>query len=429
MVHNCLRRNSTKENSLLVARRILRFLGKIDDIKSIELEGSGFMNFFICENKLYSVIDQVFRKGRYFGESSENTGKRVHIEYVSANPTGPLHVGHGRSAAYGSCISNLLKATGFEVHREYYINDFGRQINILALSVWLRYLALDSNTEFPDSGLYQGRYINSIAKKIFGRYNRTFYFKSTKLEKQVSKLSCSNHKEKLLDSLISEMTLLIGENTNLFTVYSLNNILLQINKDLTKLGVCYDNWFYESTLADSDIIKKNMRTLEKNKLVYKLDGATWFKSSNFGDSKDRVLCRSNGEQTYFSMDSLYHTKKYEGKYDLIINIFGSDHHGYVKRIESFVKGIGQDQKKIKSILLQFAVLYRKGKVVSMSTRSGEFITIRSLISEIGKDATRFFYITRKPDQHLEFDIDLAKSNESKIIFNIICGCYSQSVTV
>ncbi len=380
-------------------------------VAKVEIAGPGFLNFYIQENLHGAVLDTILEECEQYGLSKTYAGKKVQIEFVSANPTGPLHVGHGRGAAYGATIGNLLAAVGYEVQREYYVNDAGRQIDILTASVWLRYLELcDEKFTFPTNA-YQGDYIWDIAATIH-REHGDQYLHATK--SWMSDLPADEpqggDKEIYIDSIISKAKTLLEENGYaVFATCALETITNDIKDDLALFGVHYDNWFSEKSLVKDDSVHTALQTLEKNGHSYVKDDAIWFRSTDFGDEKDRVLVRANGTHTYFASDIAYHLNKYQRGFDRLINIWGADHHGYITRIKAAAEALGKDPKCLQIPLVQFANLYKGGEKLAMSTRSGEFVTLRELRKQVGKDAARFFYVMRKHEQHLDFDLDLATS--------------------
>lgn len=380
-------------------------------VARVEIAGPGFLNFYIQENLHGEILNTVLQQQANYGLANTYAGKKVQIEFVSANPTGPLHVGHGRGAAYGATIGNLLAAVGYEVQREYYVNDAGRQIDILSASVWLRYLELcDEKFTFP-SNAYQGDYVWDIAATIHREYSDK-YLHATK--EWMSDLPADEpqggDKEIYIDAIISKAKTLLGESGyEIFTSCALDTITKDIKDDLELFGVHYDNWFSEKSLVTNNSVQAALKTLEENGHSYIKDDAIWFRSTNFGDEKDRVLVRSNGTHTYFASDIAYHLNKYERGFDRLINIWGADHHGYITRIKAAVEALGKDPKCLQIPLVQFANLYKDGEKLAMSTRSGEFVTLRELRKQVGKDAARYFYVMRKHEQHLDFDLDLATS--------------------
>ena len=402
-------------NSKDLADRISNEFPLDNQILKVEVAGPGFINFFVSKETHAQVLNAIDLKKEKYGHSKKKLGK-VLIEYVSSNPTGPLHVGHGRGAVFGSVLAKLLKAAGHEVDEEYYVNDYGRQMSILTVSVWLRYLQ-NSNEEIIMSDLgYQGDYIKLIAEGLV-KENKEKYLLSSEEHESIMSLLKVQKDESDIDSLISFMRKTIANGFLEIRSFALDNMLNLIKEDLDKFGVNHNLWFFESSLYREDKGNESkaneaISKLTSNNFVYEEDGALWFKSSEFKDDKDRVLQRGNGEYTYFSSDVAYHLDKYNRAYDRIINIWGSDHHGYLPRVRAAMEASGKDTEKLEVVFIQFANLIRKGEKISMSTRSGEFISLKELLEEVTSDAARFFYINRKADQHLEFDLELAKE-ESK----------------
>lgn len=383
-------------------------------IERVDIAGPGFINFFMRSTERAQMIEVILTAGDAFGRSTMGQGQKVLLEFVSANPTGPLHVGHGRSAAFGATLANLLTTAGFSVSREYYVNDAGRQMNILAVSVWLRYLTLAGEPViFPANG-YRGDYVQEMAEKLLAQHGRDFvhewYVLSMDLPADEPQ---GGDKEHYIDALIKRARELLGDaGFVLFHQYALNAVLLDIKEDLAAFGVEYDEWFSEQSLLDDGSIQQGIQALKQAGHTYEQGGALWFCATAFGDEKDRVLVRANGQTTYFASDVAYHWNKYERGFSRVINIFGADHHGYLTRLKAAVSALGHDEKALTILLVQFAILYRAGERVQMSTRSGSFVTLRELRDEVGKDAARFFYVMRKPEQHMDFDLDLAKSESS-----------------
>lgn len=401
-----------------LAQKLIDHLPESTIIEKVEIAGPGFINFFLSPKRFLQVIPEILKQGARYGESNVGQGQRVHLEYVSANPTGPLHVGHGRGAAFGSCVANLLSAAGFEVHREYYVNDAGRQMRILTLSVWLRYLQEQGEAvTFPENA-YQGQYIIDISKQLIAQYETRFHHTQASIDEALP-TDLSDDADKLIDAIIGAAETLLGKaDFDIILQHTLERILGDIKEDLAEFGVEFENWFRESSLFTDGLIQKGLDLLGKNGYVYEKEGAKWFKATEFGDEKDRVLIRENGQPTYFASDVAYHLHKYKAGYHQIIDIFGADHHGYMKRLRAFLKGLGEDPEKLHIMLVQFAILYRGKEKMPMSTRSGEFVTLRALRDEVGNDAARFFYVMRKPEQHLDFDLELAKSksNENPVYY-------------
>ncbi|MFI3188923.1 arginine--tRNA ligase [Crenothrix sp. D3] len=408
-----------KTNPRQLAEKILAALPAHESIINVELAGPGFINFFINPDAQYAVIPKIHELGRDFGLSSVGAGKKVQVEFVSANPTGPLHVGHGRGAAYGSVVADLLQAVGFEVHREYYVNDAGRQMDILATSVWIRYLEECGEVlPFP-SNAYRGDYVREIAwdihKKSGDDYRRP---SAAVLENLPADEPQGGDKELYIDALIDRAKTLLGSLYREVFQTGLKTILQDIEADLSEFGVNYQLWFSEQQLMDDGSVEKALSRLREGGYLYEQDGATWFASSQLGDEKDRVVIRENGQYTYFASDIAYHHHKLERGFDQIIDIWGADHHGYIPRVRAAIRALGADDSKLTVLLVQFASLYRGDEKVSMSTRSGEFVTLRQLRNEVGKDAARFFYAIRRSEQHLDFDLKLAtsKTNENPVFY-------------
>ena len=402
-----------------LAKIIVDQLEESSFINKIEIAGPGFINFFISDESSSSVVSEIIDQGALYGSSEIGQGKKVLLEYVSANPTGPLHVGHGRGAAYGATISNLLRAVGFKVDNEYYVNDAGRQMDILAVRIYLRYLSLcGENLRFPDNG-YQGQYIKDIAQVIYDSSGEEFYKKSDLIFTNVSKDgSEGGDKESHIDGLIENSKSILGDSFRAIFQVGIESILGGIKSDLSEFGVVFEKWFSEQSLIDTGLSESCISKLKESQKVYEKDGALWFKTTNYGDEKDRVVVRDNGNHTYFASDIAYHFDKFERGYDKIINVWGADHHGYISRVKASIDALGHSPDKLEILLVQFANLYRGGSKVQMSTRSGSFVTLEDLRKEVGNDAARFFYILRKSEQHMDFDLDLAKSktNENPVYY-------------
>ena len=385
---------------------------KLDDqILKIEVAGPGFINFFVSELTHSEILRTIDSEKDKYGHNKSKLGK-VLIEYVSSNPNGPLQVGHGRGAVFGSVLAKLLTAAGHEVDEEYYVNDYGRQMSILTVSVWLRYMQ-NSKQDITMTALgYQGDYIKLIADELT-KESKEKYMLSGRNYQEILSLLKVQEDEKDIDSLIMFMQKALAGGFAEIRSFALDNMLNIIKRDLMRFGVNHNLWFFESSLysekqEEDSKAKKAISELNEKNYVYEKDGALWFKSSEFKDDKDRVLQRSNSDHTYFSSDVAYHLDKYIRSYDRIINIWGSDHHGYLPRVKAAMKALGLDTNKLEVVFIQFANLVRSGEKISMSTRSGEFITLRELLDEVTPEAARFFYINRKADQHLEFDLELAK---------------------
>ena len=402
-----------------LAQTIIKQLGVAEFIEKTEIAGPGFINFFLSSESSSSVINEIIDSGKGYGVSNIGAGQSVLLEYVSANPTGPLHVGHGRGAAYGATVSNLLRAVGFKVDNEYYVNDAGRQMDILTVSIFLRYLELSGEkVRFPDNG-YQGSYIKDIVGRISERYGDTFQIESTLVFDGICKDGIDGgDKESHIDELIARSKNLLGADFKSIFEVGIESILNGIKEDLADFGVVFEKWFSEQSLIDNGLAKSSIDKLQKSKHVYTKDGALWFRTTEYGDEKDRVVLRENGIHTYFASDIAYHLEKFERGYDKVINVWGADHHGYIARVKASIAAFNHDPEKLEIILVQFANLYRGGKKVQMSTRSGSFVTLEDLRNEVGNDAARFFYILRKSEQHMDFDLDLAKSktNENPVFY-------------
>jgi arginyl-tRNA synthetase len=394
-----------------MAKKLIAALPESPHIKKVEVAGPGFINFFLNAASIFAVIPEILSQGAQFGHSDIGKGKKIQVEFVSANPTGPLHVGHGRGAAYGSSVADLLEATGHDVTREYYVNDAGRQMNILAVSVWLRYIELCGQTfTFPSNG-YKGMYVRDISSALKSIQDALFNRPIDDIFKDVpADEPQGGDKETHIDALIERAKSLLGD--DYLTVFNaaLNSVLDDIKEDLTQMGVTYQSWFSEKSLADNHAVEKAIQQLQTLGHVYEKDGALWFASTVFGDDKDRVVKRDNGETTYFASDIAYHINKFERGFDEVINIWGADHHGYIPRVKAALQALQLNPNRLDVRLVQFAILYRGQERVQMSTRSGSFVTLRELREEVGNDATRFFYVMRKSEQHMDFDLELAKSH-------------------
>jgi len=397
-----------------LAQKIVGALPASPAIARVEIAGPGFINFFLTRGAYQDVVRQVHAAGVAYGLSQVGRGRRVQVEFVSANPTGPLHVGHGRGAAYGACVADLLAAAGFKVHREYYINDAGRQMDILATSVWLRYLELAGEKfTFPSNG-YKGDYVYDIGATLH-RENADKYRHpaATVFAGVPADEPAGGDKEKHIDGLIERAKQLLGpEGYRKVFDLGLNVILDDIRQDLGEFGVTYDEWYSERALVERGAADTAIARLKKSGHAYEKDGALWFRSTDYGDEKDRVLVRDNGQKTYFAHDIAYHMDKLERGFTRVIDIWGADHHGYVPRVKAALAALRLDPSKLDVLLVQFAILYRGGQKAQMSTRSGEFVTLRELRGEVGNDAARFFYVLRKCEQHMDFDLDLAKSQSN-----------------
>lgn len=415
-----------KRNPRELAALLLAELPPSKLIEKAEVAGAGFINFTLAAEAKTAVVAEVLSKGADFGRGDRKNIK-VLVEFVSANPTGPLHVGHGRGAAYGASLSDLLAFAGHEVSREYYVNDAGRQMDILALSTWLRYLAcFGIEIAFPPNA-YQGDYVTEMGRDLRDAHQDRFA--RVTVEQLLAGTpglppaerkddEAKDMREQHLDALIANAKRLLGDEYGWVHGFALNEQLGDGRDDLGEFGVRFDKWFSEQSLFDTGLVERAVAQLERQGHIYVQDGAKWFRSTAFGDEKDRVVQRDNGLYTYFASDIAYHLNKYERGFDRIIDVWGADHHGYIPRVKGAVAALGLAPSKLEVALVQFAVLYRNGQKTSMSTRSGEFVTLRELRKEVGNDACRFFYVLRKSDQHLDFDLDLAKSqsNENPVYY-------------
>ncbi|MGY6631537.1 MAG: arginine--tRNA ligase [Wenzhouxiangella sp.] len=396
-----------------LAQRLLDRLPASKRVSKVEIAGPGFLNFHASAHYLKIVLREVLAQGRDYGRLPAGSQGEVLLEYVSANPTGPLHVGHGRGAAYGASLSSVMEAAGFQIHREYYVNDHGRQMDILAVSVWLRYLELaGERVPFPGNA-YRGDYIFDIARSLRERHGDELRHAGHRVTDGLPPDGDDEAAEKYIDALIGRARELLGEDGyEACFAAALDSMVDDIRSDLDEFGVHFDRWFSERSLDSSGALARAVERLDKGGWLYKKDGATWFKASELGDDKDRVVIRENGRSTYFASDVAYLLDKLERCKGTALYIFGADHHGYVPRLKAAAKGLGEDPDRLDFQLVQFAVLFRGGHKVQMSTRSGSFVTLRELREEVGNDAARYFYVMRSHEQHLDFDLDLAKSSAS-----------------
>ena len=414
-----------KANPIELANNLKEKLKSIDCFEDVQSAGPGFINIFLKRKDFVSTIGNINKFGDSYGRSNTGNGEKIQIEFVSANPTGPLHVGHGRGAAYGDVIGRILEATGSFVEKEYYINDAGRQIDILTASVILRLIKEDINDYFPQNA-YKGKYIEDIA----GKLDKEISFSSD------SKLlidNLPNDPEEEIDQVIKNLKDHDKSSWSLAKKFSLEEIVKSIKNDLKIFNVNFDHWFNESSLGDindsSSEISESINKLENDGHAYEKDGAKWLNTDISGDDKHRVLIREDGRATYFASDVAYHKNKIDRGFDRLINVWGADHHGYIKRIEASIETLGSTKEKLIVKLVQFANLFKNGKKVKMSTRSGEFYTLKDLIDDIGPDAARFYYLSKQADQHLDFDLDLAKSDSKENIFYYIQYAHARIVSL
>ncbi|MEN8211307.1 MAG: arginine--tRNA ligase [Thermodesulfobacteriota bacterium] len=352
-------------------------------VEKVEIAGPGFINFFLSNKAWHPVVDHILDQDKLYGSSNIGNSEKVQVEFVSANPTGPLHVGHGRGAAVGDSVGNILKFAGFDVQKEYYINDSGRQIKTLGTSVWLRLLQKRGDQiDFPED-CYKGDYIKELADKIFEKYGDELIQKDEKDAIAV----CAR--------------------------FAAKRILQGIKDDLSNFGITFDKWFSEQSLYDSKRVEKAIDKFKSKDLIYEEDGALWFRTMDFGDEKNRVVVRNNGLTTYFASDIAYHMEKYERGFEKVIDVWGADHHGYIKRIDASVAASGKKSEQFEVILVQLVNLLRGGKPFQMSTRAGQFVTLKDIVDEVGKDAARFLFLSRSYDSGLDFDLELAKQKNSE----------------
>ena len=415
-----------KKNPRDIASQLIAELPSSHLVKKAEMAGAGFINFTLDARAKTGVVRAVLAEAENYGRSTLGGWQKVQVEFVSANPTGPLHVGHGRGAAYGASLSSLLTFAGWDVTREYYVNDAGRQMDILGLSTWLRYLDQHGvSIPFPPNA-YQGDYVREMARQLKLAHGEKYLCPAEGILAGTPGLpaperaddEAKQQREQHLDALIARAKELLGPDWEYVHQHALNEQLSDCRDDLKEFGVEFEVWYSEKALYDTGLVARCVDLLEKKGHLYVQNGARWFKSTAFGDEKDRVVQRENGLYTYFASDIAYHLNKFERGFDKVINIWGADHHGYIPRVTGAIKALDLDADKLQVALVQFAVLYRNGQKASMSTRSGEFVTLRELRGEVGNDACRFFYALRKSDQHLDFDLDLAKSqtNENPVYY-------------
>ncbi|PLX79826.1 MAG: arginine--tRNA ligase [Desulfuromonas sp.] len=372
-----------------IAEALVAALGDGEGLCSkIEIAGPGFINFYLAPGCWYGVLDQVMRQGADYGKSDVGAGVPIQIEFVSANPTGPLHIGHGRGAAVGDAVASLLTAAGYDVQREYYVNDAGNQVGLLGRSIWLRLKELRGDTiDFPEDG-YRGDYIKDVAASLRD------------------------------DQGYGVLDLAEDESIEVCGLYGMKVLLGMIEKDLQEFGIRFDNWYSEKSLYTRDMVNTELAKLAQKGLTFKEDGALWFRTTEYGDDKDRVLIRSDGTPTYFASDVAYHMEKFERGFKKVIDVWGADHHGYVPRMKAVLKGLGHSPEDLEVLMIQMVNLLRGGEPVTMGKRSGSFVTLRDVVEEVGKDACRFFFLMRRADSQLDFDLALAKeqSNDNPVYY-------------
>ena len=410
---------AAKSNPRALAEQLIAALPDNDSIAKLEVAGPGFINIFLNTGAKFAVLEAIFDNNERYGLTDEFSDKKIQVEFVSANPTSSLHVGHGRGAAFGMSVANLLEAVGYQVTREYYVNDAGRQMDILAVSTYLRYLELNGEqVHFPVGG-YQGDYVTDIAQTIKTQQADAYVHPYAEISANVPEDAVfetnadgeqelvSGDKNAHVDGIIANSKQALGDNYEIFLNAALSEILEDIKDDLNDFGVRFERWFSEKSIADE--IEPVLAELESKGHLYEKDGNTWFRSTDFGDEKDRVVRRANGLTTYFASDIAYHKNKFERGFDTVINVWGADHHGYIARVRAALTALGIDEKRLEVILVQFVALWRGEEKIQMSSRSGKFVTLRELREEVGNDAARFYYVARKPEVHIDFDLELAKS--------------------
>ena len=371
-----LKANPRKIAEAVVARLEMPWLDRA------EIAGPGFINFYLKPDWLYTLLQEILDQGEAYGNTTAGQRQKVQVEFVSANPTGPLHVGHGRGAAFGSALANLMQAAGYDVQKEFYINDAGNQIDNLAASVEARYIELlGQAVTFPEDG-YHGKDIVETAQRIIDNAGSRYLMMSPADRREV------------------------------FKQIALDEKLLALREDLESFGVTFDEWFSERSLFEDDAVAAACRQLREKGHAYDKDGAFWLRSTDFGDDKDRVIIRDNGIPTYFASDIAYHDNKFRRGFETVINIWGADHHGYIPRMKAAVAALGYDPARLEVLVLQMVSLYQGGELVKMSKRTGQGVTLTELIEEVGRDAARYFFIMRSLDSQLDFDLDLAKSHSN-----------------
>ena len=366
-----------KKSPRQIAEALVAELGNCDFLSKVEIAGPGFVNFTLAPTCWYEVLDDIIAKGKKYGLSQVGQGRKVQVEFVSANPTGPLHIGHGRGAVVGDAVASILQAAGFDVQREYYVNDAGNQVAILGRSIWMRMREQSGETVvFPDDG-YQGEYIRDLAAKL-----------------------CEE------DPTVAGL----GEDEAIkrCTAFGVRKILDWISADLKNFGIIFDNWFSEQSLYDRGMVNTELAKLADKGLSYEQDGALWLRTTDYGDDKDRVLIKSDGSPTYFASDVAYHMEKFDRGFERVIDVWGADHHGYVPRMKAVVAGLGHPPEDLEVLLIQMVNLLRDGKAYTMGKRSGNFITLSEVVDEVGRDACRFSFLMRRSDSQLDFDLELAK---------------------
>ncbi|SLM29324.1 Arginyl-tRNA synthetase [Desulfamplus magnetovallimortis] len=385
-------------------------------VEKTEIAGPGFINIVLKKSAWYPILSIIHKEDKAFGSSEMGQGRKVQVEFVSANPTGPLHIGHGRGAAVGDAVGNILAFAGFDVSKEYYINDSGRQIRTLGRSVWLRLCeAAGKNISFPDD-CYQGDYICDIARELIGSEGNSLLKKATEPDAEKIALpleSVTEENDSSVDEQQKADALASDDPVALCAKYAADKILQGIKDDLSNFGVTFDRWFSEQSLYDSGMVQDSIKEYKNKGVIYEKDGALWFKTQMYGDEKDRVVVRQNGLTTYFASDIAYHMEKFNRGFDRVIDVWGADHHGYINRINASIEASGRSREQFDVILVQLVNLLRAGEQVAMSTRSGEFVTLKDIVDEVGRDAARFIFLSRSYDSGLDFDLEVAKQQTSE----------------
>jgi arginyl-tRNA synthetase len=411
---------AVRRNPRELAAAIVAALPPNELIARTEVAGAGFINFHLTPEAYAHELGEIHARGARYGESRSGGGVRVMVEFVSANPTGPLHVGHGRQAAYGATLANILAASGYEVAREYYVNDAGRQMDILAVSAWVRYLELCGEAlPFPENG-YRGDYVRVLAQDLKAAASEAALRRpAAAVLANLPPDAPSGDKDAYIDALIARARELVGaDGFRSVLELSLEAMLTDIREDLAEFGVVFDQWTSERAFVDSGAIDHALQVLESQKRLYRQEGALWFRATEFGDEKDRVVVRENGQKTYFASDIAYHLAKRERGFSHLIDVLGADHHGYVARVRAGLIAMGQPGECLEVQLIQFVSLFRGAEKIPMGKREAQFVTLRQLREEVGNDACRFFYLMRSHDQPLDFDLELAKSrtNENPVYY-------------
>ena len=413
---------AARANPRKLAEKIVAAIPANDFVAKTEIAGPGFINFFMTAAAWQAEMSRVLAEGAGYGRGGGGAGSKAIVEFVSANPTGPLHVGHGRHAAFGATVANLLEADGWQVHREYYVNDAGRQMDILAASVWLRYLELFGETlPFPANG-YRGEYVRPVAARLREAHGDALRRPAADVLKGLPPdEGAGGDKDQYVDAVIARAKELLGDGFRTVFAAGLADILADIRGDLAEFGVKFDRWYSEQDLGDGrdgGPIDRALKRLRAHGHVFEQDGATWFRATAFGDEKDRVVVRANGQKTYFASDIAYHLDKRERGFDLLLTILGADHHGYVARVRAGLAAMGEPPESLEVPMVQFVTLWKGGEKVAMGKREAQFVTLRDLREEVGNDAARFIYVMRSNDQTLDFDLEIAKkqSNDNPVYY-------------